>query len=187
METRGRAWMVVSVLSGTLLACGKINQEVPTFHVGGAAEQILQEVEDSAKQIRTVIESARRGTPEAQHQLGMMILDKIHEYGEEERAEAVLEARAWLSRAAEQGHDRAQLQLGILYSEEYPPDYSFLTDYVMAYTWLTVALDKGASAPTNGQLADGALQKKMTAEQVAVAQKLAGELQKHIESSTSHQ
>ena len=103
----------------------------------------------------------------------------------EERAKAVLEARTWLTRAAEQGHDSAQLQLWILYSDEYPPGYSFLTDHVMAYTWLKIAFDDEASDSPTGQAAERALQEKMTAEQVAVAQKLSVGLSQRIESSQS--
>ena len=35
------------------------------------------------------------------------------------------------------------MRLSSLYSRKCPPDYSFMTDYVLAYAWLTVALDKG--------------------------------------------
>jgi len=115
----------------------------------------------------------------------MIILDRAHGYGGEERAKALLEARTWLTRAAEQGHDSAQLQLWILYSDEYPVEYSILTDYVMAYTWLKIASDNEASDSPTGQAADRALQEKMTTEQVAVAQKLAAGLSQRIESSRS--
>ena len=181
-----KAWVVASVLAGALTACAKTDPEARTFYANGAAPgtvaaEILQEAEDSAKWIRAVIEASQRGTPESQHQLGMIILDRAHGYGGEERAKAVLEARTWLSRAAEQGHDSAQLQLWVLYSDEYPPEYSFLTDRVMAYTWFKIAFDNEASDSPTGQAADRALQERMTAEQVAVAQKLAAELQERIE------
>ena len=183
-----RTWMVVSLLAAALVGCAKTDREVRTFYSNGAAPgtvaaEILQEAEDSAKQIRAVIEASQRGAPESQHQLGMIILERAHEYGGEEQAKAVLEARTWLTRAAEQGHDSAQLQLWVLYSDEYPSEYSLLTDYVMAYTWLKIALDDGASDSTMGQAADRALQERMTAEQVAVAKKLAAGLSERIESS----
>ena len=190
MKTGQKAWVVVSVLAGALVACAKTDREDRTFYANGAAPgtvaaEIMQEAEDSARRIRTVVESALRGTPESQHQLGMIILDRAHGYGGEERAKSVLEARTWLTRAAEQGHDSAQLQLWILYSDEYPPEYSFLTDRVMAYTWLKIALDNEASDSPTGQAADRALQEKMTPEQVAVARKLAAGLSHRIESSQS--
>ena len=190
MRAGQKAWGVVSVLAGALAACATTDREARTFYANGAAPgtvaaEILQEAEDSAKRIRTVVESALRGTAESQHQLGMIILDRAHGYGGEERAKSVLEARTWLTRAAEQGHDSAQLQLWILYSDEYPPEYSFLTDRVMAYTWLKIAFDHEASDSPTAQAADRALQEKMTAEQVAVAQKLAAGLSQRIESSQS--
>jgi len=190
MRTGQKAWGVVSVLAGALTACGTTDSEDRTFYANGAAPgtvaaEIVQEAEDSAKQIRTIVESALRGIPESQHQLGMIILDRAHGYGGEERSKSVLEARTWLTRAAEQGHDSAQLQLWILYSDEYPAEYSILTDYVMAYTWLKIASDNEASDSPTGQAADRALQEKMTTEQVAVAQKLAAGLSQRIESSRS--
>ena len=181
MRIEWRAWMAVSVLVGALVACAKTDREARTFYANGAAPgtvaaEILREAEDSAKRIRAVIEASQQGAAESQHQLGMIILDTACEYGGEECAKAVLEARTWLTRAAEQGHDSAQLQLWILYSDEYPPEYSILTDHVMAYTWLKIAFDNEASDSQTGQVADKALQEKMTTEQVAVAQKLAAGL-----------
>lgn len=190
MRTGWKAWVVVSILAGATVACTKNDREPRTFYANGAAPgtvtaEILQEAEASERQIRTVVESALRGIPESQHQLGMIILDRAHGYGGEERAKAVLEARTWLTRAAEQGHDSAQLQLRILYSDEYPPGYSFLTDRVMAYTWLKIAFDDEASDSPTRQAAERTLQEKMTAEQVAVAQKLSVGLSQRIESSQS--
>ena len=190
MRTGQKAWVVLSVLVGALVACAKSDREDRAFDANGAAPgtvaaEILQEAEDSAKQIRTVVESAQGGTPKFQHQLGMIILDRAHGYGGEERAKAVLEARTWLTRAAEQGHDSAQLQLWVLYSDEYPTEYSILTDHVMAYTWLKIAMDDEAIDSPTGRAADRVLQGKMTNEQVAVARKLAAGLSQRIESSQS--
>ena len=167
------------------------------------AEQILREAEDSVKQIRTVIEDARRGNPEAQFQLGGMTLDNINEWYKrvpsndlpsfqvlpKAQAETILEVRTWFIRAAEQGHDGAQLALSKLYRRKYPPDYSFMTDYILSYAWLKVALDKGASSYTtvfgDKVPTDRWLRNKMTAEQVAEAEKLAAEIQERIASSKS--
>ena len=55
METKWRAWVVVSVLAGTLMAFGEADPEA-----GTVTEQILEEAEGSVKQIRAVIEDARR-------------------------------------------------------------------------------------------------------------------------------
>jgi TPR repeat protein len=187
--------MVVSVLAGPLMAFGGAESET-----GTVAEQILQEAEDSVKRIRTVIEDARGGNPESQYELGGMILDKTREYRGPSNlqsfqahakalAEATLEALTWFTRAAEQGHDFSQMRLYKLYSRKYPPDYSFMTDYVLAYAWLTVALNQGVSVnlQVGGVKVDpqARLRTKMSAEQVAEAQKLAATLWERIESSKS--
>lgn len=194
MRTKWGAWIIVLVLALTPMAFGGADPEK-----GTVAEQILREAEDSVKQIRTVIEDARRGNPESQFQLGWMIRDNIDEWHKrvpsndlpnfqalaKARAEAMLEVRTWFTRAAEQGHDMAQMELSKLYRRKYPPDFSFMTDYVVAFAWLKVALDKGASSHTNGQPTDKVLRTKMTAEQVAEAEKLVAELQERIASSKS--
>ena len=104
-------------------------------------------------------------------------------------AEAMLEVRTWFTRAAEQGHDGAQMGLSSLYRRKYPPDYSFMTDYILSYAWLKVALDKGASSYTtelgHKVPTDRWLRNKMTAEQVAEAERLAAEIQERIKASKS--
>ena len=198
MRTKWGAWMIVLVLAVTLMAFGGADSET-----GRVAEQILREAEDSVKQIRTVIEDARRGNPESQFQLGSMIRDNIREWYKRvpsdalpnfqahvnAEAEATLEVRTWFTRAAEQGHDLAQMRLSSLYSRKYPPDYSFMTDYVLAYAWLKVALDKGASSYTtmvgHKVTTESWLRRKLTVEQVAEGEKLAAEIQERIASSKS--
>ena len=172
------------VLAGPLVAFGGAAPET-----GTVAEQILQEAEASVKRIRTIIEDAQRGNPESQYELGRMIRAKFDEYGgsidlqalqahAKARAEATLEARTWFTRAAEQGHEFAQMALYSLYSRKYPPDCSFMTDYVLAYAWLTVALNRGVNVTlqVGGVEMDpkSQLRAKMTSEQVAEAEKLAG-------------
>lgn len=191
MDTRWKAWLSVLVLAGPLMAFGETVSETNTV-----ADQILQEAKDSLKQTlkhtRTVIENARQGNPDAQFRLGSMIhqrvsgsSDFVHKYGREKHAEAVLEAMRWFIRSAVQGQGSAALALYSLYRDEYPLAYSFMTDYVLAYAWLKVALDKGNRAYIRGQPADQVLRRKITAEQLAEAEKLASELQEHIESSMS--
>ncbi len=188
--------LAVLVLGVTPMAFGGSDSET-----GTVAEQILREAEDSVKQIRTVIEEARRGNPESQFQLGSMIRDNVRNWYKrvpsdalpnfeslpKAQAEAMLEARTWFTRAAEQGHYGAQMELSRLYRRKYPPDYSSMTDYVLAYAWLRVALDKGASSYTTvfGRrvTTESWLRRKMTAEQVAEAGKLAVKIQERIESS----
>ena len=193
METKWAACMALFVLAGPPMAFGGSDPET-----GTVAEQIVQDAEDSVKRIKTLIEDARKGDPESQFDLGRMIRDKAPEYGWYTRtpvsespatwkahAKGMMEARSWLAQAAEQGHLRAQMELSRIYRRKYPPGYSFMTDYILSYAWLKVAMDKGASEHTNGQPADKMLRKKMTAEQVAEADKLAGEIQERIESSQS--
>ena len=188
--------LAVLVVGVPLMAFGGADSET-----GTVAEQILQEAEDSVKQIRAVIEDARRGNPESQFQLGSMIRDNINEWYKRvpsndlpnfeslrtAQAEAMLEARTWFTRAAEQGHDGAQMELSKLYRRKYPPDYLSMTDFILSYAWLKVALDKGASAYTtefgHKVTTESWLRRKMTAEQVAEAEKLAVKIQERIESS----
>ena len=196
METKWRAWVVVSVVAGTLMAFGGTDAEK-----GTVAERILQEAEASVERIKTLIEDARRGDPESQFQLGWMIRENINQWHKrvpsndlpnfealpKTQAEAMLEARTWFTRAAEQGHDMAQMELSSLYRRKYPPDYSFMTDYILSYAWLKVALDKGASSYKTvfGQRVptDSWLRRKMTTEKVAEAEKLAAEIKERIKAS----
>lgn len=190
METRWTAWMVVSVLAGPLGAFGGAESET-----GPVAGQILQEAEDSVKRIRTLIQDARRGNPESQYQLGRMIQDWAREYRgpstfqahAKARTNALLEVRNWFTRAAEQGHGGAQAGLWGLYRRKYPPEHSFMTDYVLAYAWLTVALNRGVGVnlQVGGVKMDpkSQLRTRMTAEQVAEAEKLAAEIEERIRSS----
>ena len=195
METR---LMIVLVLAGPLMAFGGTDPET-----GTVAERIVQEAEASVERIKTVIEDARRGDPESQFQLGRMIRDNINEWYKrvpsndlpnfealpKAQGKAMLEARTWFTRAAEQGHDGAQMELSKLYRRKYHADYSFMTDYILSYAWLKVALDNGASSyktvfghrvPT-----DSWLRTKMTTEQEAEAEKLSAKIQERIESSKS--
>ena len=62
-----------------------------------------------------------------------------------------------------------------------------MTDYVLSYAWLKVALDKGASSHTSiaghTEPTHSWMRKKMTAEQVAEVEKLAAEIQGRISSA----
>lgn len=180
METRWGAWMVLSVLVGTPMAFGGADPKT-----GTVTEQILQESEDSVKQIRAVIENARQGNSKSQYRLGMMIQDKAYKSGGVAHARAMLEALIWFTRAAEQGNYMAHMALHNLYRAKYPPAYSFMANYVLSYAWLKVAMDQGVSSTTNGQPSDKVLRKKMTAEQVAEAEKLAADLRESISSFKS--
>ena len=88
------------------------------------------------------------------------------------------EAMKWYRMAAEQGDVEAQFQLGGMYSlGEGVPE-----DYVKAYAWLNLAAAQGDKMAVERR---DRLREKMTAEQVAEAQRLAGEFWERIESSKS--
>lgn len=191
METKWGACMALLVLAGPLMAFGGAETETDTV-----AERIVQDAEDSVKRIKTLIEDARKGDPESQFDLGRMIRDKVPEYWWYTRlpvsespatwkahAEGMMEARSWFAQAAEQGHAGAQIELSRIYRRKYPPGFSFMTDYMLSYAWLKVAMDKGASEHIDGQPTDKMLRKKMTAEQGAEADKLAAEIQARIKAS----
>ena len=88
------------------------------------------------------------------------------------------EAVKWFRKAAEQGYAIAQVNLGNSYANgEGVPE-----DYVMAYVWANLSAAQGQKEAN--ELKD-LLRPKMTAEQVAEAQKLSGELLRQIESLKS--
>ena len=88
------------------------------------------------------------------------------------------EAVKWYRRAANQGYARAQILLAAMYVV----GKGVLEDYVEAYAWMILAATQGHEDAVKGK---DELRSKMTAEQVAEAQKLAAELFDRIESSKS--
>ena len=83
-----------------------------------------------------------------------------------------------LRNAAEQGFDGAQILLAAMYVV----GKGVLEDYVEAYAWMILAATQGHEDAVKGK---DELRSKMTAEQIAEAQKLAAELFDRIESSKS--
>ena len=88
------------------------------------------------------------------------------------------EAVKWYRRAANQGYARAQILLAAMYVV----GKGVLEDYVEAYAWMILAATQGHEDAVKGK---DELRSKMTAEQIAEAQKLAAELFDRIESSKS--
>ena len=88
----------------------------------------------------------------------------------ENNAEAVI----WYRKAAEQGHASAQGNLGVMYNT----GQGVPQDYVQAHMWVNLAASR-----TTGKVAENArllrdqLAEKMTASQIAEAQRLAREWQ----------
>jgi len=78
-----------------------------------------------------------------------------------------VEATKWYRKAAEQGDATAQLYLGVMYSKEGVPQ-----DYVQAHMWFNLSAAHGEKNAT--ELRDD-VAKRMTAAQIAEAQKLARE------------
>ena len=76
------------------------------------------------------------------------------------------EAVSWYRRAAEQGHPSAQINLGLMYNY----GKGVPQDYVSAHTLFNLA---GAQGNENGRQARDRLAKKMTARQIAEAQRRA--------------
>ena len=126
--------------------------------------------------------AAKQGDPEAQFNLGRMYNKGVGV------PESDVEASKWFQLAADQGNAEAQFNLGFMYAngEGVPKDY------VKAYIWGNLAAAQGGDrvVKPGDELGDGEaikfkdwLRRKMTAEQVAEAQKLSVELFNRIESS----
>ena len=126
--------------------------------------------------------AAKQGNAQAQFNLGLMYNKGIGV------PESDVEASKWFQLAADQGNAEAQFNLGFMYANgEGVPE-----DYVKAYSWGNLAAAQGGDrvVKPEDQLGAGEsikfkdwLRKKMTAEQVAEAQKLSVELFNRIESS----
>ena len=128
--------------------------------------------EDDSEAVKWFRKAAEQGIANAQFALGVM-----YERGEgvpENDSEAV----KWYRKAAEQGDASAQFTLGAMYATgEGVPE-----DYVMAYAWANLSAAKGTKEAKDVK---DLLRPKMTAEQVAEAQKLSIELLRRIESLKS--
>jgi TPR repeat protein len=74
----------------------------------------------------------------------------------------------WFTKAAEQGHDSAQLNLG------YKHDFGegTLKDSILAYAWYNVSASQGNEKATKNR---GLIEEEMTPSQIAEAQKLSKE------------
>ena len=80
-------------------------------------------------------------------------------------------AAHWYRRAAEQGHAKAQLNLGGMYYE----GKGVPKDYVYAHMWVSIAISNGTSKEHKHRKDLNLSEKKMTLSQIAEAQKLARE------------
>lgn len=116
---------------------------------------------DDAKGVELVRRAAEAGRPDAQFAYARLVNE-----GRGGLAKDPRQAIGWLRRAANQGYAPAQAAVGSLYyrGEGLP------ADYVLAYMWLNLARAQGHS-PASAKEAFEALEKRMTPDQVAEAQK----------------
>ena len=118
-------------------------------------------VRDSKEAFKWFQKAADQGEASAQFNLGMMY-QRRGEVVEDSR-----EAVKWHQKAADQGHPLAQHTLGAMYYKGETVE----RNYVTAYAWVSVASSNGFG---NEDLE--LIEKKMTPDQIAEAQKLSREL-----------
>lgn len=128
-----------------------------------------------AQEVERTRKAAEQGDTNAQIDLAVMYDPFLDNTGEGVLNDDTKAVR-WYCKAAEQGHSFAQLQLG----QKYEQGVGVLQDFVQAYAWMS-----RASLGGQHQAYRDSLQERMAPEQVAEGQKLAAELQAHIEASKS--
>jgi TPR repeat protein len=116
-------------------------------------------VKDNTEAVKWYRKAAEQGHPNAQWQLGYK-----YEYGSGVSVDNI-ESVKWFRKAAEQGHTIAQLEL----SMRYATGKGVIEDSVEAYKWALLAQMNGMDVTAY----KGTLEKEMTPEQIAEAQKLA--------------
>ena len=110
--------------------------------------------------------AAYKGIASAQYNVGVMSYEGLHSPKNYERA------RDYFLMAAKQGHAEAQYNLGIMYYK----GQSVPQDYITAHMWFNLAGVNGGQEATSQR---ENLAKKMTAEQIATAQRRATSCLKH--------
>ena len=128
-----------------------------------------QQDDAARKQFLEYKAKAEQGNLDAQYIIGLSWIN-----GEGVEKDFV-EAVKWFRKAAEQGDVNAQYLLGLTYAS----GKDVAKDYAEAYAWLNLA---AAADPRAGKDRD-ALEKKMTPQQVADAQKRTRELRAMIEAN----
>ena len=127
---------------------------------------------DDAEAVRWFRLAADQGLAEAQFILGFMYAEGRGVPQDD------AEAARWHLPAATQGHARAQFSLGLNYAE----GRGVQQDRVAAYMWLSLAAAQASAADRNIDVAvRDAVAEQMTAEQIAEAQRLAGEWEPTLE------
>jgi hypothetical protein len=105
--------------------------------------------------------AAAQGDPQAQFYLGVAY------YRGQGVPRDYQEAAKWYRLAADQGHSGAQVLLGDLYAE----GKGVAQDYILAHMWFSLA---GFAGDNLGAQHSHWIERLMTAEQIAEAQRLAG-------------
>ena len=178
-KTQGFPGCLVGIMVNRQACRGKLTIVLVALVVLGGFQPGFAETQD----IDQLRKAAEQGDACAQSVLGLM-----YAMGEE-IPENYREAGKWFRLAADQGHAEAQFNLGFMYANgEGVPE-----DYVKAYIWGNLAAAQVADrvVKPEDQLGAGEsikfkdwLKTKMTAEQVAEAQKLSVDLFNRIESTT---
>jgi len=118
--------------------------------------------QDDKEALRWYRKAAEQGNNAAQ-----FLISNMYQLGEgvpQDDKEAI----KWYRKSAEQGHSGAQLLIGNMYEK----GMGVLSDYVEAHKWFNIA---GANGLEDGRKNRDILEKRMTPDQIAEAQKLARE------------
>jgi len=118
--------------------------------------------QDYKEAVKLYRKAADQGIAKAQYNLGVMY-DKGHGVPQDYK-----EAVKWYRKAADQGIDVAQSNLGLMYEN----GQGVPQDYVQAHMWFNLA---GAQGNDGAMKNRDKVAKRMTTDQIAQAQKLAGE------------
>jgi TPR repeat protein len=147
-----------AIFAGVLFLLNVIPVAAGPFEDADAA----QNKHDYATALRLFRLLAHQGDPDAQYRLGLM-----YEHGLSVPQDSA-EAAAWYRRAADQGLKTAQWTLGSMYQI----GSGVQQDYVKAYMWYDISAAQGWRAP---EFLKAQLEKAMSPDQIAEAQKLARE------------
>jgi hypothetical protein len=122
--------------------------------------------QDYTEAFRWYRKAADQGVAGAQYNLGVM-----YHHGQGVTQDYA-EAARWYRKAADQGHAAAQFVLGLMYDN----GQGVTQDYAEAHMWLNLAASS-VSGDDQKKYADAreSVAKKMTAQQIAEAQRLARE------------
>ncbi|MEM7584749.1 MAG: tetratricopeptide repeat protein [Acidobacteriota bacterium] len=166
-HNRVRRILILSRFEGSAGPCRELKTPLAgqpkVAEAGHASEDDSTEpAEPAAELVVSTREAAEQGDAEAQNRFGEM-----HAQGSGV-AKDYRQAVKWYRRAAEQGFGPAQLNLGMAYAE----GLGVPNDHVHAHLWLNLA---STSGDDQAKTSRDELAEKMTAEQVAEAQRLARE------------